>query len=679
MHDMKKNVVLKDQYIPPLAINFIWHPSDSEVVSPILSVIKNSFSRDKLKPFSRGLNTPLFFFSTYHKKRPPSNQPQALAKANVIFVFTSTNTVGHTKWKNYIENLLLTDEIYIVPVAVDSYGYTHDGTLKNLNCIRISDWPFDNRDYFALISMAHEVFRFSRTPVMNESKGINISIKIFLSHSKIDDIGKENSEKIKRFIDNSNMNCFFDANEISPGFRFDKEIEAHIRDSTLLAIESDTYSSRYWCQHEILIAKSNDRPIIVVNCLDNYEDRIFPAASNVPCIHIPSATPISEKDVLRVLSTAIIETIRFNHSMRCLEAYKSSGWIDSECTLSARPPEIRQVIDSKKEGVNKICYPEPPIYSIEADWHKDLGIQAFTPLWHPSDLDCLANKRIGISISYVPSQEFMSLHLSEDSLNHFAQDIARHLLARSATLIYGGDLRQDGFTQFILDEAAILKERLNETKPHVENHLAWPLYLSDKENLAWRAKYHQVMETVEHIIPEDAMPEVDTERFLPPINFQNSYIWSRCLSEMRQKSVKSSSARICAGGKVAGYKGKMPGVLEEMILSLEAGKPVFLLGAFGGITGDICSLLLTGKVPETLTEDWQIKHNAGYSQLQRLAGSHGHHCDYEKITDTMSQLGIQELAVQCGLDIQDYKRLMISPFVDECVYLIIKGLKARRI
>ncbi len=145
------------------------------------------------------------------------------------------------------------------------------------------------------------------------------------------------------------------------------------------------------------------------------------------------------------------------------------------------------------------------------------------------------------------------------------------------------------------------------------------------------------------------------------------------LSTVQRSSILTQGA----GGKVSGYKGKMPGVLEEIIVSLEVQKPVFLLGAFGGIVGDVCSLLLTGKIPETLTEDWQIKHNAGYSELQNLAGSHGHHCDYEKITDTISQSSIRKLAAQCGLDIQDYQRLMESPFIDECVYLIIKGLKAK--
>jgi len=670
---------MKTKYSPPLAINFIWHPSDSKDVTPILDVIRMSFARDKDKPFSRGLNIPLFFFSSLNSGETPSDYPEKLATSNIIFVFTSVNTLGRTLWKSYIEGLPQSPSIHIVPIAIDSDGYCHEGALSGLNCIRINDWFVENRDIYAVVALAHEVYRFGCKSLPPENKGNISSITIFLSHSKSDDTGKRISEQVKQLIDNTNMNRFFDSNEISPGYHFDKEIENHIKDSTLLAIESDAYSSRYWCQREILTAKKHNRPVVVVDCLDDYEDRIFPAASNVPCVHISSAVPISKRDILRILSTTIIETIRYSHSMQCLEIYRQTGWIDKDCELTARPPEIRQVLNFKEDGKQKFCYPEPPIYSIEADWHDALGIQAFTPLWSPSDRDCLGTERIGISISEVLCEGYNDHHIHADHLVRLAQDLGRHLLARSATLIYGGDMRPNGFTEFILDEARILKERLAESAPHVENHLAWPLYVeSDNQITAWRAKYHHVMKTIEHDIPSDvATADLDKDTFLPPSTTTNTYTWSRCLTEMREKSIASSTARICAGGKLSGYKGKMPGVLEEIVLALSSQKPVFLLGAFGGVVGDICKLIVNADAPETLTENWQLSHNEGYSDLQDIARANGHGSDYKAITDSIQKLKISELSSKCGLDEIEYKRLMISSFVDECVYLILKGLKSK--
>lgn len=40
----------------------------------------------------------------------------------------------------------------------------------------------------------------------------------------------------------------------------------------------------------MLCAKENNRPIIEVDILEEHEDRIFPFASNVPCVHVQART-----------------------------------------------------------------------------------------------------------------------------------------------------------------------------------------------------------------------------------------------------------------------------------------------------------------------------------------------------------------------------------------------------
>jgi len=664
------------QYAPPLAINFVWNFADSSKVTPIIDVVRKSFARDKDKPFSRALNIPLFYFSSQNASEVPIVPPHTLAKKNIIFVFTSVNTTGWESWREYVEAFPNSPSTSVVPIAIDKNGLGHKGALDGLNCIRAYDWPTDNRDLHAIVSLAHEIYRYGCLTITPGDTGKSSSITIFLSHAKAGDTGRLHSEEIKRFIDNTNMNRFFDSTEISPGFPFDQEIEKSLQKSTLVAIESDAYSSRYWCQREILCAKEHNRPILVVNSLNDYEDRIFPAASNVPCVHVSPDSPISQRDILRILSAAILETVRHYHSMHSLTYYQEIGWIGTDCELSARPPEIRQVLKVVKSGSQKkICYPEPPIYLDEADWHEHLGIEAFTPLWNASEKDCFAQERIGISISDVHGDSFSSNHIHPDHLIRLAQDLARHLLARSATLIYGGDLRPDGFTEFILDEAAILKERIGEELPKIENHLAWPLHVSEPEIVSWRARYSQVMKTFEHKIPNDVSAGIASDVFLPPNTPNNSYIWSRCLTEMREQSIASSTVRICAGGKLFGYKGKMPGVLEEIVLAVNLEKPLFLLGAFGGVVGSVCYVLLNKDVPEVLTEEWQIHHNAGYSDVQALAKPHGNECDYRAVAETIQKANVSDLASRCGLSEDEYVRVMGTPFIDECLHLIMKGLK----
>ncbi len=662
----------------PLSVHFIWQPSDSEVVSPIIEAVSRSLTRDINRPFSRNLNIPLFFYSSDSPSITPDEPPQDYAERNVIFVFTSVNTRGRANWNGYIAALPHSTATKIVPVALSREGLGHsgEGSLKDLNFIRTYEWPETTKVQQAVVAMAHEIYRHGFAEIAQEDTGKSSSIKIFLSHAKPGNTGRLHAEAIKRFIDNTNMSHFFDSTTISPGFKFNEEIIKSIKESTMVAICSDEYSSRYWCQLEILCAKEQQRPMIAVNCLNEYEDRIFPASSNVPCIHVLPDSPLSEADILKILIAALLETIRHCHALSLLDYYKESGWIASDCEISSRPPEIRQLLAIKQAGkTDSFCYPEPPIYSEEAEWHNQLDINTFTPLWSKAESDTLHGVRVGISISDVSTDGYKAHHLHPTQSVRLAQDIARHLLARSATLIYGGDLRKDGFTEFILDEAIALKNRLNTDDIHVENHLAWPLYKADEQVIAWHAKYMPVMETVEHDVPGDIADDVEKGIFLPPNTPQNKYVWSRCLTEMRVKSIESCQARICAGGKLSGYNGKMPGVLEEIIIAIQKNKPVYLLGAFGGVVGEVCKVVWKEAYPEALTEAWQITHNAEYADLQAIAAKSGNQADYELLKAIVEGVDISTLSKNAGLSEGEYLRLMGTPFVDECIHLILLGLK----
>lgn len=665
-------------YKTPIAVHIIWHPSDCDTVDPILEAASKYLSRDIARPFSRNLNIPIFFYSSNSPAIVPGDFPEALAARNVIFVFTSVNTRGHNSWNDYIRSLPCNGSFRFVPVALSREGLGHgeEGSLKNLNFIRTYEWSKTSMQQHAILSMAHEIYRHGFVEINEGDKGKSSSIKIFLSHAKSGDTGRLHAESIKRFIENTNMSHFFDAVEISPGFKFDAEIINHIKDSTVVAIVSDAYSSRYWCQREILCTKEHQRPMIAVNCLEDYEDRIFPASSNVPCVHVSPEIPLSESDILRILTSAILETIRYHHALESLKYYQSMEWIKKDCALISRPPEIRHLLALKREGkIDQICYPEPPIYSEEADWHHQLEIDTFTPLWNRSENLSLKDRRVGISISDVPYDGYSENHLPASQSVRLAQDLARHLLARSCTLIYGGDLRKDGFTEFILEEAIALKNRLKTDEIYVENYLAWPIYKADKEIIAWRSNYRVVMKTVETAIPGDIASDVDKDSFLPPSTPLNKYYWSRCLTEMRLSSIDSSHARICAGGKLFGYNGNMPGVLEEILIAIDKRKPIFLLGAFGGVVAEVCKVLSGEAYPSPLTEAWQVTHNSEYADLQAIAQPKGRQADYDRVKTVLTGIDIATLSKSAGLDEKDYLRLMESPFVDECVHLIMQGLK----
>lgn len=690
-----KEVFLANIIIPPLAIHFIWHSDDNEQYFPFIKKFREYLTRDLDRPFSRELNIPTFLYSSKNTKTIP-NQVKKLAEKDLVFLFLSKNTLINPDWSTYINTI--SDEYLIIPIALDSDALNHSNNtssrINQRNFVRAFSWPLDLYQEYMILMLSHEIFRFSFNDILNEkNKGIDLSLKVFLSHAKQDEQGVGLAKEIKNFIDNTSIQRFFDATDIAPGFDFENEITEHLKESTVIAIGSDKYSSRYWCQREILTAKEQRRPIIFVDTLEFYEDRIFPAAVNIPNIHLSHDNSLREKEILRVLIATLLETIRFNYSKKLLKYYQEQEWIHKDAEIFARPPEVNQVIkllkEKKKKGdsfeILHICYPEPAVYPEEIEWINyfenkisseseceiENRVQAVTPLWSIFE-EQQEPKRIGISISDYREDQFESHNQHLDELKRLSQVIAGHLLARKHTLIYGGDLRDDGFTQFILDEALIVQSRLKDNDIKVENHLAWPIYLG--ENIInFKAKYHRVLFTKEYSIPDDIYQNKDV--FLSPSCPDNKYIWSRCLTTMRNESIKSSDYRIFAGGKCESYLGKMPGVLEEFILSIEENKPVYLLGGFGGITSKISNSIINNSIEDELTLKWQIENNGQYADLQEIAGKNNHNANYDNIKEIILSLSIEKLCKGTGLDIDEYSRLMRTPFIDEAVHLILKGLK----
>lgn len=670
---------MKQQIVPPLAVHFVWHPNDN--INTTIMDFRRYLTRDIDRPFSRELNIPTFLYSSQKRSHSPSNSPKKLAKKDVIFLFLSANTLMIPSWKEYINSLPERKNYHLVPVAVEheGIGHTSEGRLKSLNCIRMFEWNEDFKKEYAIFYLSHELYRFGLKNINLLESGIDSSIRLFLSHAKKGDTGLKHAKAIKKFIDNSNMQGFFDVNDISSGFKFDEEIEKHIKRSTLIAIESDTYSTRYWCQREILTAKREKRPIILVNSLEEYEDRVFPAASNIPCVHI-TAEPLNDKDILRILIAALLETIRFEHARKLLTYYRNQKWIDQNAVIFARPPEIQQIVEilkkNKKSNNLVICYPEPPLYKEETEWADYFNITVSTPLWS-SDKKSYKNKkfRIGLSIADYQPDGYDKQNQDLDELKRFSQSLARHLLANKHTLIYGGDLRNDGFTQFILDEATVLRDRLQLDKLFVENYLAWPLNVK-QENLKWYANYNTVVKPVSASIPDDIKSLIhDISTFLPPDCLENKYIWSRCLTTMREESIKSSDIRILVGGKFENYLGKMPGVLEEFLIAYKQDLVIFLVGGLGGLTKKLCISIKNRKTEEEFTEEWQINHNNAYKDLQKIASQHGKHTDYDNLKEVIENITIPILAERAGLTNEEYERLMTTPFIDESIYLILKSIK----
>jgi len=160
-----------------------------------------------------------------------------------------------------------------------------------------------------------------------------------------------------------------------------------------------------------------------------------------------------------------------------------------------------------------------------------------------------------------------------------------------------------------------------------------------------RSAPDQVSETVELPRPADIDESLHPDFVPEPKYFPadrsplHRFAWARGMTEMRSFQSDGARsgivARIVLGGtysptvkvsedgtrKEQWHASRIPGVLEEIELSVQAGQPVFLIGAFGGVARLVIDLL-RGNDREEAT--WEYQQRAPFAaRMKALYGQRG--------------------------------------------------------
>lgn len=112
-------------------------------------------------------------------------------------------------------------------------------------------------------------------------------MQIFLSHSKHDNNGVQIAKAIRTHLHNGHgLASFFDVHDIPAGLRFQVVLLQQVRVSAMVAIHTDSYSSREWCRREVIEAKRWNVPLVVANSISDLDERGFPYMGNVPVVRL---------------------------------------------------------------------------------------------------------------------------------------------------------------------------------------------------------------------------------------------------------------------------------------------------------------------------------------------------------------------------------------------------------
>ena len=262
--------------------------------------------------------------------------------------------------------------------------------------------------------------------------------------------------------------------------------------------------------------------------------------------------------------------------------------------------------------------------------------------------DSTRQARIAISVSESP--DMAAFGLGAGHLRHAMAELALFLLSSGKTLVYGGDLRYQGFTE-LLFQLVLRYRRAGDNSARVVDYLAWPVHIRMTiDELASRARSISHFAKLVLLQRHGEVLTMSARQALPP-HEPDDVEWATGLTGMRQTMRSHSDIRIVLGGRVEDYKGRMPGIAEEALLSLESQQPVFLAGGFGGCARDIAETL-------GLVETWAGSRPAwpGRQEFELYR----HH------------------DLRNGLTLDENRILAVIPHADRVVALVLRGLHRLR-
>jgi len=375
---------MPDPTRPFLVLYIVWHPKFAGG-KDLAHALLEHFRRKLYENVAGGTGLSVIFRS---EPAPGSFVPLPInldeAYTTAIIVLAESALAEDADWILYVQEISARTEAaglkaLVFPIAVDDAG------LKiglDEQALRWNQWTGTELELRQrLISkLTYEFCRMLRHYLeqirrpdeeIDELERFLQRVQIFLSHSKHDDDGERIAKLIRNRLNaDGNLASFFDVLDIPPGLRFQQVLLKQVRQSAVVAIHTDSYSSREWCRREIIEAKRWNVPLVVANCITDQDERGFPYLGNVPIVRMdPKLT-----DRIDVIIARLLDEVLKDFLWRC--RVQLIGTADPTIVFVPRPPELISLAalpSQTKVPKRTIVYPDPPLSSEEQQLFADLA------------------------------------------------------------------------------------------------------------------------------------------------------------------------------------------------------------------------------------------------------------------------------------------------------------------
>ena len=364
---------------PFISIYVIWHPLLSTGKS-IADAIYDHFRRNVFIDVGGGTGVSVQYRTVVPTGAvsPPAIDPSD-AETTAIVALLDTNLVADPNWIAYVQACAHAANregfgVRVFPIAMESSLTTKlSAPLNRVNFVRWDKWGSDVPTNIRRLlgSLTYELCRMLRhylehlkRPSTSPAalKRYLTPVRVFLSHSKHDVHGEAIANDIRNFINGDvDLAAFLDSKNIPPGTNFDDVLRHYVRVSAVIAIQTDSYSSREWCRREIIEAKRWCVPLVVCNCVSNEEQRGFPYLGNVPVLRLDPGAPTAR--IPELIARVLDEVFKY-YLWRCrIFLGKRTGL---QAVFLPRAPELISLIAAHirskyKRGRHVVVYPDPPL------------------------------------------------------------------------------------------------------------------------------------------------------------------------------------------------------------------------------------------------------------------------------------------------------------------------------
>lgn len=377
---------MTDPTSPFLVLYVVWHPSFAEGAE-IAEALREHFRRKLYENVAGGTGLSVLFRSA---SVPASAVPLPIdlddARTTAIVVLGDAELARDPEWTRYIRALVARTEAVglgtrVFPVAIEHSALNGMGIEEQ--ALRWDRWTGSSHERrrrlifeltYGFCRMLRHYLEHLKRPAEEEASltAYLRNVQIFLSHSKHDDDGERIACLIRdRLHAGQGLASFFDVRDIPAGLRFSRVLLQQVRVSAMVAIHTDSYSSREWCRREIIEAKRWNVPLVVANSISDVDERGFPYMGNVPVVRLE---PHSSERIDVVIARLMDEILK-DFLWRCRVELASST-SDRAIVFVPRPPELISLANLPPVTdvpCPLIVYPDPPLSAEEERLFADVA------------------------------------------------------------------------------------------------------------------------------------------------------------------------------------------------------------------------------------------------------------------------------------------------------------------